>query len=260
MLISFNYNIDFQDGYMTSISTAWQSYSKCRSKLWWPLSFLLLTPLAALIVFGVIIPLGLESKGFISFNHPVLNFIYLTLAGVIVYFSIFPLLDGLYKTIFSYLNGEEIDENAGFKDLYNSKNTGIGLFVVMLFIGVLSIFGMFIKFLKLPIILISYPCIIFTPLLTVTNDSSPFSAWRESIQLAIEHWKLTLKIYLVRIMTLTALVLPILFIYWSSKQSPGLFFIVLLTAPALLIFNLIKIFPFYFFYPAYEYKNSININ
>lgn len=243
---------------MTSISTAWQSYNKCRSKLWWPLSFLLLTPLAALIVFGVIIPLGLESKGFITFNHPVLNFIYLTFAGVIIYFSIFPLLDGLYKAIFSYLDGNEIDENSGFKDLYNSKNTGIGLFVVMVFMGLVSIIGMFIKFLKLPIILITYPCIIFTPLLTVTNDSSPFSAWKESIQLAIENWQLTLKIFLVRIITLTALILPILFIHWSSKLSPALFLMALIIAPTILIYNLIKIFPFYFFYPAYEYKNTIN--
>lgn len=245
---------------MTSISTAWQSYNKCRSKLWWPLSFLLLTPLAALIVFGVIIPLGLESKGIITFNHPVLNFIYLTIAGVIIYFSIFPLLDGLYKAIFSYLDGNEIDENSGFKDLYNSKNTGIGLFVVIVFMGLVSIIGMFIKFLKLPIILITYPCIIFTPLLTVTNDSSPFSAWKESIQLAIENWQLTLKIFLVRIITLTALILPILFIHWSSKLSPALFLMSLIIAPTILIYNLIKIFPFYFFYPAYEYKNTINSN
>ncbi len=245
---------------MTSITSAWQSYNKCRSKLWWPLSFLLLTPLAVLIVFGAIIPLGLESKGYITFNHPLLNIIYLISAAVIVYFSIFPLLDGLYKAIFAYLDGSEIDENSGFKDLYNSKNTGIGLAMMMIFIGLVSIAGMFIKFLKLPIILITYPCIIFTPLLTVTNDSSPFSAWKESIQLAFENWQLTLKIYLVRIITLSALVLPVLFIHWSSKLHPAFYLMVLIIAPIILIYNLIKIFPFYFFYPAYEYKNNINAN
>lgn len=245
---------------MTSITTAWQSYNKCRSKLWWPLSFLLLTPLAALIFFGVLIPLGLESQGLITFNHPILNFVYIALAAVIVYFSMFPLLDGLYKAIFSYLDGNEIDENSGFQDLYNSKNTGIGLFMMIVFMSLVSIVGMFIKFLKLPIILITYPCIIFTPLLTVSNNSSPLSAWKESIQLAIENWQLTLKIYAVRVMTLSALILPIFFIVWSSKLSPTIFLFVLLIATIILIYNLIKIFPFYFFYPAYEYKKTINAN
>lgn len=243
---------------MNSITTAWQSYSKCRSKLWWPLSFLLLTPLAALIVFGAIIPLGLESIGLISFKYPILNFIYMALAGTIIFFTLFPLLDGLYKTIFSYLDGNEIDENTGFKELYNSANTGIGLFIAIILITVVSMIGVFIKFLKLPLILITYPCIIFTPLLIVTNESTPLLAWRESIQIAIEHWRLTLKIYFVRLLTILALFAPILVLIWSSKSHPVLFLLAIILAPIALVYNLVKILPFYFFYPAYEYKHSIN--
>ncbi|MBL7478796.1 hypothetical protein [Legionella bononiensis] len=243
---------------MNSLTTAWQSYNKCRSKLWWPLSFLLLTPLAALIVFGVLIPLGLESLGFITFKHPVLNFIYLTLAGTLVFFTLFPLLDGLYKAIFSYLDGEEIDENSGFNDLYNSANTGIGLFVMMILIALVNAIGVYIKFLKLPIILITYPCIIFTPLLTVTNNAAPYFAWRESIKLAIGNWKLTLKIYFVRILTLASLIAPICIMIWSAHLPRVFFLLVVFFAPIVLVYNLIKIFPFYFFYPAYEYKHTLN--
>ncbi|KTD35597.1 hypothetical protein Lmor_1044 [Legionella moravica] len=258
MLISFNHSVERLDTGMKSLSTAWQSYSKCRSKLWWPLSFLLLTPLAALIAFGVIIPLGLESLGFITFKHPILNFIYLTLAGVLVFFSLFPLLDGLYKAIFSYLDGEAIDENSGFKDLYNSANTGIGLFVMFILIALVNIIGASIPFLKLPIILITYPCIIFTPLLTVTNNAPPYFAWRESIKLAIGNWRLTLKIYFVRLLTLASLMVPILLMMWSAHLPRALFLLVLFLAPIVLVHNLIKVFPFYFFYPAYEYKQTLN--
>ncbi|KTD50939.1 hypothetical protein [Legionella quateirensis] len=243
---------------MNSLTTAWQSYNKCRSKLWWPLSFLLLTPLAALIVFGVLIPLSLESIGFITFKYPVLNFIYLTLAGTLVFFTLFPLLDGLYKAIFSYLDGEEIDENSGFKDLYNSANTGIGLFVMMVLIALVNAIGIYIKFLKLPIILITYPCIIFTPLLTVTNNAAPYFAWRESIKLAFGNWRLTLKIYFVRILTLASLMAPIFIMMWSAHLPRAFFLLVVFLAPIVLVYNLIKIFPFYFFYPAYEYKHTLN--
>ena len=243
---------------MNSLTTAWQSYNKCRSKLWWPLSFLLLTPLAALIFFGVLIPLGLESMGFITFKHPVLNFIYLTLAGTLVFFTLFPLLDGLYKAIFAYLDGEEIDENSGFKELYNSANTGIGLFVMMVLIALVNAIGIYIKFLKLPLILITYPCIIFTPLLTVTNNAAPYFAWRESIKLAFGNWKLTLKIYFVRILTLASLMTPIFIMMWASHLPRTFFLLIVFFAPILLVYNLIKIFPFYFFYPAYEYKHTLN--
>ncbi|CAM2908402.1 hypothetical protein [Legionella worsleiensis] len=243
---------------MTSLTKAWQSYIACRSILWWPLSFLLLTPLATLIVFGFIIPLGLEQFGLITFNHPVLNFMYLSLAGILIFFSIVPWLDGLYKTIFSYLNGEEIDENTGFRELHDAKNTGIGLFVMIIITALASSLIVFFKFLKLPLFLITYPCILFTPLLIVTNNASPIFAWRDSIKLALNNWRLTLKIFGVRVLTILSLYVPIVLMIWSAHLPRVFFVFFILIMSVILVHNIIKLVPFYFFYPAYEFKNHLS--
>ena len=142
---------------------AWKSYSQCRTVLWWPLSFLFLTPLAVLIVFGVIIPFGLNELGWISFNHAFLNYPYLLMVAGLVFFALFPFIDGLYQLIQTNLDGNPINENTGFLNLFNSQAMGKALGSVLAILTLLSVAGAFFKPFKI-LILLAYMLTIFTPI------------------------------------------------------------------------------------------------
>lgn len=231
---------------------AWKSYAQCRTVLWWPLSFLFLTPLAVLIVFGIIIPFGLNELGWINFNHPFLNYPYLLIVAGLIFFAFFPFLDGLYQLIKSNLDGSPTNENTGFLNLFNSQAMGKALGSILVIVILLELVGSFFKPLKM-LVLLGYMLTIFTPVLLVNDDRSPWKKGWDSIKLVLANKKLVTKVWGLRLLILLALIFP-----WVLVACAGghlvLKVIALLFALPFFGYMVVKALPFYFFYPAYVYE------
>lgn len=230
---------------------AWKSYAKCRTALWWPLSFLLLTPLAVLIVFGAIIPLGLHESGWISFDYAFLNYPYLLIVAGLIFFALFPFLDGLYQLIKTHLEGKPVNEDTGFLNLFNSQPMGKALGPVLALFILLQMIASFFAPFKI-LVLAAYILTIFTPVLLVNNSISPWKKGMDAVQFALANKKLVAKIWGLRLLILLSLIVP-----WILVACTGghliLKVITFLFALPSFIYVIVKIFPFYFFYPAYVY-------
>lgn len=240
--------------YFPWFNEAWQSYAQCRSSLWWPLSYLLLTPLAVFIVFGLIIPLGLNQLGWISFDHAFINYPYLLMIPGLIYLAFFPFLDGLYQTIKTYLDGEVVKVNTDFIDFINpdtSKTMGMSMGPILLTIIALELAGSFFKPFRL-VVLLAYILAIFTPILSVNNPGSPLKKSLESIQFALNNKKLVGKVWGLRILIFLSLIFP-WFMLGITGDHAVLKIIILIIGLPLFIYSLVKFLPFYFFYPAYVY-------
>lgn len=233
-----------------TLKPAWKSYLGCRNQLWWPLSFLLLTPIGVLII-AIIIPLSLESVGWIHFNYRLLNGTYLLLATGAIYCALFPFLDGLYRVIRAYLQDNTIDNDSGFEQLLDSQAMGKALGPVMLLLGLLTALGSFFKPLSL-ITLIAYACSVFTPILCLDN---PLGAWKkgiESFQFSLNNKKLLRDVWVIRVLILFSFIMPIKIIMLLSDHSM-LHLLAIIAGIPLLIFLVVLLLPFYFFYPAFVY-------
>ena len=231
---------------------AWNSYAQCRTVLWWPLSFLFLAPLAVLIVFGVIIPFGLNELGWISFNHAFLNYPYLLMVAGLVFFALFPFIDGLYQLIQANLNGNPINESTGFLNLFNSQAMGKALGSVLVILILLGVAGSFFKPFKM-LILLGYMLTIFTPVLLANDSKSPWKKGIESIQFTFGNKKLVTKVWGLRLLILLSLIFPWVLVACTSGHIV-LKVIALLFALPFFGYTIVKALPFYFFYPAYVYE------
>lgn len=237
--------------YFPWFNEAWGSYTQCRSTLWWPLSFLLLAPLAALIVFGAIIPLGLNNWGLISFNYWFINYPYMVLVAGLTYFSLFPFLDGLYQTIKAHLEGQAVNEDTGFGNLFNSRAMGMSMGPILGMMVVLQIAGALFAPFKIAV-LMAYILAIFTPILSVNNPESPWKKGLESMRFVLDNKKLVGQVWGLRLAIVLGLALP--WILLVCVGSAVLKIIIFLFALPTFIYILVKIVPFYFFYPAYVYQ------
>jgi hypothetical protein len=234
-----------------SLKAAWASYLGCRKQLWWPLSFMLLTPLAVLIVFGVLIPLGLERIGLINFNYRIINGIYLLLVACAIYCALIPFLDGLYRVIMGYVQGKYVDADTGFQNLLDSKDMGKALGPVILILCLLLGIGNYFKPLSL-VTLIAYACTVFTPILCLSN---PLRSWKKSLEsfyFCLNNKKLARDIWGIRFLIILSFVVPIKVIMMLGDH-PVLHLLAILVGIPLLIFSIVIFLPFYFFYPAYVY-------
>lgn len=231
---------------------AWKSYTRCRTVLWWPLSFLFLTPLAVLIVFGIIIPFGLNELGWISFNHAFLNYPYLLIVAGLIFFAFFPFLDGLYQLIKANLDDNPVNENTGFLNLFNSQAMGKALGAVLVILLLLELIGSFFKPFKI-LVLLGYLLTIFTPVLLVNDSKSPWKKGMESVRFTLGNKKLVTKVWGLRLLILFSLIAP-----WILVACTGghlvLKVITLIFAIPSFGYMIIKVLPFYFFYPAYVYE------
>lgn len=231
---------------------AWKSYAQCRSVLWWPLSFLFLTPLAIVIVFGVIIPFGLNSWGWISFNHALLNYPYLLIVTGLFFFALFPLLDATYRLIHDYLESHPVNENTAFLNLFNSQAMGKAIGPVLVLLVILKLIGSFFMPFKI-LVLLAYILTIFTPVLLVADGKQPWKKGLESVKFTLGHKKLVTKMWGLRLLILFSLIFP-----WILVASTGahlaLKAIAVLFAVPFFGYMVVKVFPFYFFYPAYVYR------
>lgn len=231
---------------------AWKSYGQCRNVLWWPLSFLLLTPLAVLIVFGVIIPFGLNHLNWISFDHAFLNYPYLLIVAGLIFCALFPFLDGLYQLIKKHLEGHSINENTGFLNLFHSQAMGKALGPVLAVLIVLELMGSFFMPFKI-LVLLTYIVTIFTPVLLVNEGSSPWNKGIESMNFVFANKILVAKVWGLRFLILLSLILPWIIVA-KTGGHPALKVISLLMAVPFFGYMVVKVFPFYFFYPAYVYE------
>ncbi|HDS3849451.1 hypothetical protein [Legionella pneumophila] len=243
--------------YFPWFNEAWQSYSFCRSSLWWPLSYLLLTPLAVFIVFGLIIPLGLNQLGWIGFDHALINYPYLLLIAGLLYLALFPFLDGLYQMIKAHLDGKPINMNTEDIDFINpgtSKVMGMSMGPILLTIIIMEIVGSFFKPFR-ALVLLAYVLAIFTPILSVNNPESPMKKGLESLQFALNNKKLVAKVWGLRLLILLSLLLPWIIIGITGEHAI-LKIITLIAGLPLFFYSLVKLLPFYFFYPAYVYHQA----
>ncbi|MCL9685696.1 hypothetical protein [Legionella maioricensis] len=231
---------------------AWKSYAQCRTVLWWPLSFLFLTPLAVLIVFGVIIPFGLNELGWINFNHSFLNYTYLLLVAGLIFFAIFPFLDGLYQLIKANLDGNSINENTAFSNLFNSQAMGKALGPVLVILILLEVIGSFFKPFKM-LVLFGYMLTIFTPILLVNEGKSPWKKGVESVRFTLGNKKLVTKVWGLRLLILLSLIFPWVLVACTGAHL-ALKVIALLFALPFFGYMVVNALPFYFFYPAYVYE------
>lgn len=236
---------------------AWNSYTQCRSVLWWPLSFLFLTPFAVLIVFGVIIPLGLNQLGWISFNHAFLNYPYLLIVTGLIFLALVPFLDGLYLLIKAHLEGKPVNEDTGFLNLFNSQAMGKAIGPVFVVLIVLELIGSFFKPFKM-LVLLAYTVTIFTPVLLVNDGESPWKKGLESVMFTLEHKKLVAKIWGLRLLIILSLIAPWIIVALTGDY-PVLRMAALLFALPSFGYTLVKVLPFYFFYPAYVYEQMKRI-
>lgn len=234
------------------INEAWKSYLQCRSVLWWPLSFLFLTPLAVLILFGVIIPLGLNSWGFISLDHAFLNYPYLLLVAGLIFCAWFPFLDGTYRLINASIEGNSVDEDTAFLNLYNSQDMGKALATVMGGIFIIQAMGAFFKPINI-LALLAYMLTIFTPILLIKDGKSPWSKGLDAIRFALDNKKLLAKVWGLRLAICMSLILPWVLVA-SFGQHLALKCIALLVVIPYFFYMISKVLPFYFFYPAYVYE------
>ncbi|HAT1964445.1 TPA: hypothetical protein I8Z55_000053 [Legionella pneumophila] len=243
--------------YFPQFNEAWQSYSLCRSSLWWPLSYLLLTPLAVFIVFGLIIPLGLNQLGWISFDHALINYPYLLLVAGLVYLAYFPFLDGLYQVIKAHLDGKPINLNTEDIDFINSRTSkvmGMSMGPILLTITIMDNVGSFFKPFR-ALVLLAYVLAIFTPILTVYNPESPLKKGFECMQFALNNKKLVSKVLGLCFLILLSLLLPWVIIGITGEHVI-LKVITIMAGVPLFFYSLVKLLPFYFFYPAYVYHQA----
>ncbi|HAU1153209.1 TPA: hypothetical protein JBI12_14965 [Legionella pneumophila] len=247
--------------YFPWFNEAWQSYSLCRSSLWWPLSYLILTPLAVFIVFGLIIPLGLNQLGWISFDHALINYPYLLLITGLLYLALFPFLDALYQMIKAHLDGKPIKMNTDDIDFINpntSKVMGMSMGPILLTIIVMELAGSFFKPFRL-FVLLAYVLAIFTPILSVNNSDSPLKKGLESLQFALNNKKLVSQVWGLRLLILLSLVFPWVIIGITGEHAI-LKIITLMAGLPFFVYSLVKLLPFYFFYPAYVYHQAKHQN
>ncbi|HAT1658873.1 TPA: hypothetical protein RG395_000655 [Legionella pneumophila] len=247
--------------YFPWFNEAWQSYSLCRSSLWWPLSYLILTPLAVFIVFGLIIPLGLNQLGWISFDYALINYPYLLLIAGLLYFAFFPFLDALYQMIKAHLDGKPIKMNTDDIDFINpntSKVMGMSMGPILLTIIVMELAGSFFKPFRL-LVLLAYVLAIFTPILSVNNPDSPLKKGLESLQFALNNKKLVSQVLGLRLLILLFLAFPWVIIGITGEHAI-LKIITLMAGLPFFVYSLVKLLPFYFFYPAYVYHQTKHQN
>ncbi|WP_106225145.1 hypothetical protein [Legionella pneumophila] len=247
--------------YFPQFNEAWQSYSLCRSSLWWPLSYLLLTPLAVFIVFGLIIPLGLNQLGWVNFDHAFINYPYLLLVAGLLYLAFFPFLDGLYQMIKAHLDGKPINmntEDIDFINLGTSKVMGMSMGPILLTIIIMENVGSVFKPFQ-ALVLLAYVFAIFTPILTVNNPESPLKKGFECMQFALANKKLVSKVLGLRLLILLSLFFPWIIIGISGEHVI-LKVITIMAGVPLFFYSLAKLLPFYFFYPAYVYHQAKHQN
>lgn len=234
------------------INEAWHSYQQHRTQLWWPLSFLFLTPLAVLILFGGIIPFGLNTLGWVSFEYKILNYPYMLLVAGLVFFAWFPFLDGTYRLINDCLQGKPINENTGFLNLLNSQDMGKALgsvvLVLVLFQGLSALFKPFTL-----LFIFAFASTVFTPILTINDNQSPWKKGLESLQLTLQNKLLVAQVWGLRVLLTIIVVLPWIVVaclggLHTLKMIAGLF-----AVPAF-VYLVIKVFPFYFYYPVFVYE------
>ncbi|TAL60759.1 MAG: hypothetical protein EPN84_09100 [Legionella sp.] len=234
------------------VHEAWHSYTKHHLMLWWPLSFLFLTPLAVLIVFGGIIPFGLNSLGWITFNHKILNYPYMLIVAGLVFCAWFPFIDGIYRLINDCLQGKPVTEDTAFHNLFNSQDMGKALGAVFIILFLLNCLGALFKPLTLLVLLVMV-LTLFTPLLLIKDNSMPWQKGLESVKLALQNKKLVAQVWGLRLLVTLAIFLPWIIVaglggFHTLKMIAALF-----ALPAF-VYLLIKLLPFYFYYPAYVYE------
>ncbi len=244
--------------YFPWFNEAWKSYTQCRTVLWWPLSFLFLTPLAVLIVFGVIIPCGLNVLGWISFDHPILNYPYLLIVAGLVFAALFPFLDGVYQLIKAHLEGRPINENTGFLNLLNSQGMAKAIGPVFVALLVLELLSSLFKPFNI-LFLMAQTLTIFTPIFLVNDKVSPWKKGLESVEFTLQNKKLVAKICGLRILILLSLVLPWKLIALTGGHTALKAIMILFAIPSF-GYLVVKVLPFYFFYPAYVYKQLSTTN
>lgn len=241
--------------YFPWLKEAWNSYLPCRSTLWWPLSYLILSPLAAIILFGAIIPLGFHQLGWISFDHAFLNYTYILLVSGLVFIALFPFLDGLYRLIKKQLDGDVFDENTGFNNLKNSKSMGISMGPAFLGIIIFQLLGTTFLPFKLMALAV-YLFAVFTPIISVSDAEVSWYKAKESILFALSNKKLLLQVWGMRFLILLALLLPWLLVAFTGNHSALKVFVILVAIPGF-IYTVVKVLPFYFYYPAYVHKQTV---
>ncbi|WP_173237063.1 hypothetical protein [Legionella antarctica] len=237
---------------------AWRSYTQCRTALWWPLSFLFLSPLAVLILFGIIIPFELNELGWINFNHPYLNYPYLLIVAGLVFLAFFPFLDGLYQLIKANLDGDSVNENTGFLNLYKSQAMGKALGAVLVALLILGLIGSFFKPFNM-LVLLGHWLTLFTPVLLVNDNKSPWKKGMESVQFTLANKKLVVKIWGLRLLILMSLIVPWALVLCTGGH-PVLKMVALVFALPSFGYMTVKVLPFYFFYPAYVYQQVTRLS
>lgn len=233
------------------IHEAWQSYSQHRLLLWWPLSFLFLTPLAVLIVFGGIIPFGLNSLGWITFDHKFLNYPYLLLVAGLVFGAWFPFMDGTYRLINECLQDKPINEDTGFHNLFNSQDMGKALGAVFIVLFLLNGLGALFKPLTL-LVLFAMVLTVFTPLLLIKDSAMPWHKGLESVKLALRNKKLVAQVWGLRLVITLTIFLPWIVVAGLGGHHTLKMIASLFALPAF-VYLIIQILPFYFYYPAFVY-------
>ncbi|KTD61392.1 hypothetical protein [Legionella spiritensis] len=251
---------------------AWKQYRTCQTSMVWPMSFLLLAPLALFIVFGIIFPLELTNLGWIELhNYVFISILSILLAPCLLYITSY-FLYGCYAITANHLGNNPVDENSGFPafkaPLITVPSRLIVLIILTISININSLLTVFLphfpaKLIVAAILLMYSVWAALIMILGVTQSGSPWLLWLKALKLINKNRNTALKVSGVIALVYFSTFLPLLLIKKLSGLFPGLpmpvvaIFYAVTLIPVL--YNLIRLIPFTFYYPFHVYKQDVII-
>ncbi|KTC75304.1 hypothetical protein Lbir_0449 [Legionella birminghamensis] len=234
--------------FLSLISQAWKSYEACRKTLWWPFAFLLLTPLAALIL-AFIVPGFIAKMGFIS-DHFMDSKIYLFLLLLLFFAVGGRFVHACNWVSRKHIEKETIDENTGF------VRFGIAWQATLL-VALCSLLTS-IGFALSSLLGIALWFVFLLAANAVTEPAASFkSFWNSHLNLYKNHYGKIIAMGLTRILVLIVFLSPLIIFSFTLHASPTLRFLTGLVAFPLMVYLLIRLIPFYIFLPSYFYNNLL---
>ncbi|WP_133140858.1 hypothetical protein [Legionella genomosp. 1] len=229
------------------LNNSWKSYENCRKTLWWPYSFLLLTPLAVLVLAFVVPALmakaGLFSDHFMDSKlyHGFLLLLFYSVAGLFIH--------ACNLVCMRHIDGEAINENTGFVSIKMTWKTvliftGASLitclgFVLSPFLGILA----WLVFL----------------LAATSASSSPTTSFKSILQTNLHlyknHYGKIIGLGLARLLVLLVFISPLILFALFQHTPVGLRFLTALLAFPSMAYLFVRLLPFYVFLPNYFYKH-----
>lgn len=232
------------------IKQAWKQFNASRNPLWFPLALLLLTPLATLILFGMVLPFGLAQATGLDLNWwPVKSFFILLNVGLL-YVTGVALLDNLYRQIqFSFSRG--LDQEEPLVRLPESVTTGKAMLTpFLLTLAAKGLAGLL--FIFKPLLFLCWMVFTPVPLISINREVGPWRAWMSAWQFFLDNRGLVIRLAIARIILLLSLALPLVALLLPLGKIIHLLLIVALVP--VMCYWIYLLLPFYFYIPAYFFQ------